>query len=145
MHTKKFLIPPLALVLAVLFASTFGCPASNSNPPATPELPQVTVDRYCVTAAAATALAADEAIALYTNKAIDGATFTTIRNAIEAVNEALRQVTTETASTDAWPTMRVKIAGIAGKVTISTVVTDPTLKAELDSINSVLQSILGVQ
>ena len=145
MHTKKFLIPPLALVLAVLFASTFGCPASNSNPPATPELPQVTVDRYCVTAAAATALAADEAVTLYDSKTIDAGTFTTVRTAIKAVNEALRQVTVETASTDTWPVMRVKIAGIAGKVTISTVVTDPTLKAELDSINSALQSILGVQ
>ena len=134
------------LIPVLLALMLFGCAkAPVSNPPVVPTPPQVLVAQMCQAGAHTAALASQGFIAAHQAKALDDAAFATIARAIQAADKFFRDATTETASGDTWPQMRVKIAGLAAGSVISQTVSDPALQADLDAINKAIQNILGVQ
>ena len=139
-----------AVTLTILALALSGCIKSGQNvAPADP--PQITVLKYVQLADAADNAAAHELVALCVpapgaaKAALDAQTCSDVKGYLVTVVGVLAQVRTEAASADPWSTMRVKIGSAVATATINATVSDPNLKSEIVSLQSLLTQILGVQ
>ena len=140
-HTKALTV---ALALAVAL-SLAGCHKTvATGVPTSPTPPQVTVAQYCQLGAHSAALASDTLIALWNAGKVNSDTFNRTRTYIKTADAVFRDVSSEAASADTWPVMRLKIAGIGARAGIASTVSDPALQAQLNGIVQMIQNILGV-
>ena len=130
--------------LVVLLMS--GCArAPGPTLPATPVPPQVRVLQAIEVAAIV-----NESAAVTLNRLcapppqIDAPTCATAAKYVRLTVKVLGELKTETNSTDAWPVMRVKLAGIAASATVNTVVTNPAIQIQIAAIQTAVMAILGV-
>ena len=130
-----------------LIALWWGCAAQNAGTPTpnVPEPPQVTVLRLDQALSDATNIAANTLSVLWQNGKVDAGTVTQIKQYLTAAVDASNAIAEEAKSTDSWPVMRVKIAGIAASVATSAVVSDPQLSQNIIALQAVVTQILEVK
>ena len=130
-----------------LIALWWGCAAQNAGTPTpnVPEPPQVTVLRLDQALSDATNIAANTLSVLWQNGKVDAGTVTQIKQYLTAAVDASNAIADEAKSTDSWPVMRVKIAGIAASVATSAVVSDPQLSQNIIALQAVVTQILEVK
>jgi hypothetical protein len=130
-----------------LIALWWGCAAQNAGTPTpnVPEPPQVTVLRLDQALSDATNIAANTLSVLWQNGKVDAGTVTQIKTYLSAAVDASNAIADEAKSTDSWPVMRVKIAGIAASVATSAVVSDPQLSQNIIALQAVVTQILEVK
>lgn len=141
---KALLLLPLLFVL--------GCKAPAPDTPGAPlpsDPPKVTVLKYTQLGAAANNTAAHTLAALCpvppAVPSMDAAACSTTAVYIRTAARTFDQIAMEASSADAWPTMRVKIAGIGAASAISVVVPNPTLQAQINAVVGLVTQILGVK
>jgi hypothetical protein len=134
---------------ALLFAVS-GC-KSNTSTPAAPTTPQATVLKYTVTGATVVNAAAHTLVVLCTvqlpatSPTLDSTTCSSVKSYLTIAENTFNAIATEAASSDPWPTARVKIALIAAQMATSASVTSPVVKAEIESLESLVAAIIEVQ
>lgn len=146
----QLLLLPVLLTLLVLGAvGTLGCKASVPTPPAVPDPPQVTVLKYTKIAALANNTAAHTLAELCpappAKSTLDADTCAETAAHLRMAARVFDQIEKEATSSDSWPVMRVKLAGIAASTTVSVVVPNTKLQQQLDQIQILIMQILGVQ
>ena len=140
---KYVTIVPLLVILAL-----WGCAGQNPGgtaTPSVPEPPQVTVLRLDQALSDATNITANTLSVLWQSGKVDAGTVTQIKTYLSAAVDASNAIADEAKSTDSWPVMRVKIAGIAASVTTSAVVNDPQLSQNIIALQAVVTQILEVK
>jgi len=136
----------LLLILPLLLA--LGCNAPAPTPPAVPDPPQVRVQKAIKLAetinnATAHTLAA-LCPALPAKPILDPDTCAETASHLRLASRTLVKMDAEVMSGDAWPVMRVRLAGIAATVIVSVTVPNPGLQAQLAALQAAVMAILEV-
>jgi hypothetical protein len=76
---------------------------------------------------------------------LDSATCSTTKSYLVIAANTFDAISAEAASSDPWPTARVKIALIAAQMATSASVPNPVVKAEIESLEALIAQIIEVQ
>lgn len=142
----------LSMAAAIfVMAGQVGCKTNTATPAAPADPPQVTVLKYAQLGATSVDAAAHTLVVLCVPQApatvatLDSGTCSQIKTYLTEVTNFLSAAGLEASGADPWPAMRVKIALAAAQASISVAVQDPTLKAELSGLASLITQIVEVQ
>lgn len=140
----------IVIAAALLMA---GCAktTTSTGTPAAPNPPQVTVLQYTQLGAASVNTAAHTLLTLCTTQpgatkaTLDPTTCNQVKAYLLTAEGVFSSIATEAGTADPWATMRVKIAEIGATAVLTATITDPTLKSQIATLQSEINSILGVQ
>ena len=138
----------LILLLPLLFV--LGCNAPAPDTPAAPDPPVVRVLKLTQLGAVTVNTAAHTLKVLCAplppaTPALDSATCSNTAVYLRTAAGAFDKIVLATGTPDEWPAMRLKIVAIAGTAVTSSVVKDPALQAQINSIQSLVLQILEVK